>query len=35
MLEKCHWDDILDVFSQQPSGNYILKHCLPPKVKDS
>ncbi|CAD8061322.1 unnamed protein product [Paramecium sonneborni] len=35
ILEKNHWDKILDIFSQQPSGNYILSKCIPSKVKEA
>ncbi|CAD8133021.1 unnamed protein product [Paramecium octaurelia] len=35
LLEKNHWDKILDLFSQQPSGNYILSKCIPSKVNEA
>ncbi|CAD8044677.1 unnamed protein product [Paramecium primaurelia] len=35
LLEKNHWDKILDLFSQQPSGNYILNKCIPSKINES
>ncbi|CAK75135.1 unnamed protein product (macronuclear) [Paramecium tetraurelia] len=35
LLEKNHWDKILDLFSQQPSGNYVLNKCIPSKIDEA